>query len=49
MPIDYINERLVEELKILEPFGQGNEKPLFAQKQVMNQKLPCDWKELKMW
>lgn len=34
MPIDYINERLVEELKILEPFGQGNEKPLFAQKQV---------------
>lgn len=34
MPINYINERLVEELKILEPFGQGNEKPLFAQKQV---------------
>lgn len=34
MPIDYIRERLVEELKILEPFGQGNEKPLFAQKQV---------------
>lgn len=34
MPIDYINESLVEELKILEPFGQGNEKPLFAQKQV---------------
>ena len=34
MPIDYINERLVEELKILEPFRQGNEKPLFAQKQV---------------
>ena len=34
MPIDYINERLVEELKILEPFGQGNEKPVFAQKQV---------------
>ena len=34
MPIEYINERLVEELKILEPFGQGNEKPLFAQKQV---------------
>ena len=34
MPIDYIKERLVEELKILEPFGQGNEKPLFAQKQV---------------
>ena len=34
MPIDYIKEKLVEELKILEPFGQGNEKPLFAQKWV---------------
>lgn len=34
MPIDYIKEKLVEELKILEPFGQGNEKPLFAQKGV---------------
>lgn len=34
MPIDYVRERLVEELKILEPFGQGNEKPLFAQKKV---------------
>lgn len=34
MPIDYIRENLVNELKILEPFGQGNEKPLFAQKNV---------------
>lgn len=34
MPIDYIKEKLVEELKILEPFGQGNEKTLFAQKGV---------------
>lgn len=32
MPVDYIKEALVEELKCLEPFGQGNEKPLFAQK-----------------
>lgn len=32
MPIDYISEPLIEELEILEPFGQGNEKPLFAQK-----------------
>ena len=31
MPIDYINERLVEELKILEPFGQGNEKCLWME------------------
>lgn len=32
MPLEYINEPLIEELDILEPFGQGNEKPLFAQK-----------------
>lgn len=32
MPIDYISEPLIEELEVLEPFGQGNEKPLFAQK-----------------
>nr|WP_024837258.1 single-stranded-DNA-specific exonuclease RecJ [Clostridium sp. 12(A)] len=32
MPLEYINEPLIEELDLLEPFGQGNEKPLFAQK-----------------
>ena len=32
MPLEYINDRLIEELEYLEPFGQGNEKPLFAQK-----------------
>lgn len=34
MPLEYISEKLVEELKILEPFGQGNEKPQFAQKNL---------------
>lgn len=32
MPVGYVSERLVRELKLLEPFGQGNEKPLFAEK-----------------
>ena len=32
MPLEYVTEGLVEELKRLEPFGQGVEKPLFAQK-----------------
>ena len=34
MPLEYISEGLVEELKRLEPFGQGNEKPQFAQKDL---------------
>ena len=34
MPIDYISEPLIEELALLEPFGQGNEKPQFAQKNL---------------
>ena len=32
MPLEYVSEKLVAELKTLEPFGQGNEKPQFAQK-----------------
>lgn len=34
MPLEYISEALITELKILEPFGQGNEKPQFAQKSL---------------
>lgn len=34
MPFEYVNEKIVDELKGLEPFGQGNEKPLFAQKSL---------------
>ena len=34
MPLEYISEGLVEELSLLEPFGQGNEKPQFAQKNL---------------
>lgn len=34
MPLDYITKELIEELKILEPFGKGNEKPVFADKQI---------------
>lgn len=30
LPIQYAGERLIEELELLEPFGKGNEKPLFA-------------------
>lgn len=34
MPIYYIRKDLVQELSLLEPFGKGNEKPLFAQKNL---------------
>ena len=34
MPVGYVTERLVRELSCLEPFGQGNEKPLFAEKSL---------------
>lgn len=35
MPIDYITPDLVGELSVLEPFGKGNEKPVFADKNLM--------------
>lgn len=34
MPIGYIKEELIEQLDLLEPFGKGNRKPLFAQKSL---------------
>lgn len=34
MPLEYLSEELIQELKLLEPFGQGNEKPQFAQKNL---------------
>lgn len=34
LPFGYVNESLVEELQMLEPYGKANEKPLFAQKDV---------------
>lgn len=34
MPIDYITFELIEQLELLEPFGKGNEKPVFAQKNL---------------
>lgn len=34
MPISYVREDLIEQIDHLAPFGKGNEKPLFAQKDL---------------
>ncbi|HHX11195.1 MAG TPA: single-stranded-DNA-specific exonuclease RecJ [Clostridiales bacterium] len=34
LPIGYVTEQLINELKLLEPFGKGNEKPLFAERNL---------------
>ena len=34
LPFPYISEELIHELKILEPFGKGNGKPLFAESKL---------------
>lgn len=34
MPISYLSKKLTEQLKVLEPFGKGNSKPLFVQKNL---------------
>ncbi|MDO5782207.1 MAG: single-stranded-DNA-specific exonuclease RecJ [Eubacteriales bacterium] len=41
MPVSYINRKLVEEISLLEPFGKGNTRPLFAQKglQVLSSRI----------
>ena len=39
LPIEYISMNLVEELKTLAPFGKGNEKPIFADKNLKIKKL----------
>ncbi len=34
LPISYISKKLIEELKVLEPHGKGNAKPLFVEKNL---------------
>lgn len=37
MPLSYVTEEFIEELELLAPFGTGNTKPVFAQKDVLLQ------------
>ena len=34
LPLPYVTEELVSELELLEPFGKGNTKPVFAEKNL---------------
>lgn len=34
LPVDFLTQNFVKQLDILEPFGKGNEKPVFAQSNV---------------
>lgn len=34
MPVSYISRELISQISLLEPFGKGNTKPLFAQKNL---------------
>ena len=39
LPLGHLSEKLVNELRLLEPFGNGNEKPLFAERDLAIESL----------
>ncbi len=45
MPVDYVYTGLVEQLELLEPFGKGNEKPVFADRNLTIESLRILGKE----
>lgn len=52
LPLGYVNEDMIEELNRLEPFGKGNTKPIFAERNVKLQKASILGKHanvLKLW
>lgn len=34
MPLSYVTKELIQEFQVLEPFGKGNQKPVFADKNI---------------
>lgn len=51
LPLKYISESLVDELELLEPFGKGNTKPIFVEKNIEILKgaiLGKNWNVVKM-
>lgn len=45
VPVDYISEGLIEDLKVLAPFGKANEKPVFADKNLVIRQIQSLGKE----
>ena len=41
LPLTYIDEQLIEQLELLEPFGKGNQKPIFVEKdlEILNTRI----------
>ena len=48
MPLTYISERLIGQLSVLEPFGNGNEKPVFADRELIARRASYIGKERRM-
>lgn len=48
MPVSYITKELVEQISLLEPFGKGNTKPVFAQK-GLRVRTAVSLEKTKMW
>lgn len=39
LPVGYLSEELIHQLELLEPFGMGNEKPVFAEKSIRIERI----------
>lgn len=48
MPLSYISEELIGQLSVLEPCGNGNEKPVFADRELMARRAAYIGRERKM-
>lgn len=48
MPLQYISEELIQSLTVLEPFGNGNAKPIFALQHIRIQRLEQKGRERKI-
>lgn len=49
MPMDYVTKDLVREFSLLQPFGKGNPKPVFADRNVRISRMWTVGKTRKIW